>query len=252
MTRPCYTRHVGFVPGATYFKPVGIRLRDLEEVVMTLDELEALRLADLGGLYQEEAAERMKISRATFARIIEVARKKTADALLHGKALRFQGGPVLHRSETDAPMTEATNKKGKVPMKAAISVKGSTLEDPIDAHFGRAQQFLLIDMNTGETSVFYNEIPASASHGVGARTAQQIAECGVNVVIAGRVGPKPFAALEAAGISVYLTPDDTAGGALERFRRNELERQDTAQRGCRRAARNASPGRGRRRNLKKS
>ena len=91
MPRPCCQRRVGFVPGVTYFKPAGIPLRDLEEVVVTLDELEALRLADLNGLYQEEAAAQMKISRPTFARVVEAARKKVADALINGKALRLEG-----------------------------------------------------------------------------------------------------------------------------------------------------------------
>jgi uncharacterized protein len=66
----------------------------LEEVSLSVDELEALRLADLEGLYQEEAASRMGISRATFARIVEASRRKVADALVHGRALRIGGGPV--------------------------------------------------------------------------------------------------------------------------------------------------------------
>lgn len=61
---------------------------------MTLDEFEAVRLADLGGLYQEEAAAQMKVSRPTFSRIVEAAHRKIADALVHGKALRIEGGPV--------------------------------------------------------------------------------------------------------------------------------------------------------------
>jgi len=66
----------------------------LEIVILTLDEIEALRLADLNGLYQEQAAAEMKVSRATFARIVESARRKVADALTGGKALRLEGGSV--------------------------------------------------------------------------------------------------------------------------------------------------------------
>jgi len=72
-------------------------VRELEEVVMTLDEFEAMRLASLDGLYQEQAAEQMNISRPTFSRIIESAHRKMADALVHGKALRIEGGPVQLR-----------------------------------------------------------------------------------------------------------------------------------------------------------
>ena len=61
---------------------------------MTLDEFEAIRLADLEGLYQEQAAERMEVSRATFGRIIEIAHRKVAEALIRGKALKIEGGPI--------------------------------------------------------------------------------------------------------------------------------------------------------------
>ena len=103
MPRPCCMRQIGFVPGVIYFKPAGIPLRDLEEVVVALDELESLRLADLQGLYQEKAAEQMKISRPTFARVVESARKKVADALINGKALRLEGGPVIHPPTSPTP-----------------------------------------------------------------------------------------------------------------------------------------------------
>jgi len=62
---------------------------------MSLDEFEAIRLADLEGYYQEDAGFRMQVSRPTFSRIIESARRKVADALTHGKVLRIEGGPVM-------------------------------------------------------------------------------------------------------------------------------------------------------------
>jgi predicted DNA-binding protein (UPF0251 family) len=76
------------------FKPAGIPARDLEEIVMALDEFEAVRLADAEGLYQEQAAEKMGISRPTFGRILETARRKLAETIVFGKALRIEGGPV--------------------------------------------------------------------------------------------------------------------------------------------------------------
>jgi len=66
----------------------------LEEVNLTLDELEAIRLADLGGLYQEDAAKKMNVSRQTFGNIINLAHKKIADALLNAKALKIEGGNI--------------------------------------------------------------------------------------------------------------------------------------------------------------
>jgi predicted DNA-binding protein (UPF0251 family) len=83
---------VGAMPGVAYFKPRGVRIIALEEVALGVDEFEAIRLADLEGLYQEQAAERMKISRPTFGRIIESARRKVAEALVQGKALKIEGG----------------------------------------------------------------------------------------------------------------------------------------------------------------
>ena len=92
MPRPRHCRRVGCLPQATYYKPRGIPLSILEQVTLTVDELEAIRLADLQGLYQEEAAENMKVSRQTFGRILESAHKKIADALVNAKALSIEGG----------------------------------------------------------------------------------------------------------------------------------------------------------------
>jgi predicted DNA-binding protein (UPF0251 family) len=82
----------------------------LEDVVMTLDEFEAMRLADLDGLYQEQAAEQMNVSRPTFSRIIESAHRKAADALVHGKALRIEGGPVHREGRRCCRLHDAENK----------------------------------------------------------------------------------------------------------------------------------------------
>jgi uncharacterized protein len=66
-------------------------------VLLSLDEYEAIRLADLEGLYQEQAAARMNVSRQTFGRIVEAAHRKVADVLVHGKTLRIEGGTVSTR-----------------------------------------------------------------------------------------------------------------------------------------------------------
>ena len=94
MPRPCRCRRIRCNPDTNYFKPRGIPLDMLEEVNLALDELEAVRLADLEGLYQEDAAKKMNISRQTFGNIIERAHKKIADVLLHAKALKIEGGIV--------------------------------------------------------------------------------------------------------------------------------------------------------------
>jgi len=92
MVRPRICRRVGFQPNVTYFKPAGIRMIDLEECILTVDEYEAIRLKDLEGLEQEECAKRMNISQPTFNRLVRMARRKISDALVNGKAIKIEGG----------------------------------------------------------------------------------------------------------------------------------------------------------------
>lgn len=94
MPRPCRCRRIRCKPDINYFMPRVIPADMLEEVNLTLDELEAVRLADFDGLYQMDAAKKMDISRQTFGNIIDRAHKKIADALLHAKALKIEGGFV--------------------------------------------------------------------------------------------------------------------------------------------------------------
>ena len=94
MARPPMARILGSSMPKRGFKPFGVAVNTADDVVLTFDEAEALRLADLEGLYQQAAAHRMGVSRPTFARIIESARRKTADALLNGKRLRISGGVI--------------------------------------------------------------------------------------------------------------------------------------------------------------
>lgn len=92
MPRPQKIRRVGFLPDARHFKPAGIPLRLMKEVCVSIEEAEAIRLKDLEGMEQEEAARKMNISRPTFQRVLLSARYKIADALLYGKAIRIEGG----------------------------------------------------------------------------------------------------------------------------------------------------------------
>ena len=94
MGRPKCPRQINCMPGSSYFKPRGIPVSMLDEVVLPVDEFEAIRLADYEGLYHEQAAEKMSVSRTTFGRIVESAHKKVADALINGKALRIEGGVI--------------------------------------------------------------------------------------------------------------------------------------------------------------
>jgi predicted DNA-binding protein (UPF0251 family) len=98
MPRPKNERIVHEPPLFTEFKPAGVHGRDLEHIALSLDEYEALRLADQLGLSHEEAADEMEISRSTFTRLIEDARKKVAGLIVEGKRLVIDGGSIHFRS----------------------------------------------------------------------------------------------------------------------------------------------------------
>lgn len=95
MPRPRKCRRVGFVPDNQCFHP---QLQNQEEVILNVEEVESIRLSDYLGLEQDLAADSMNVSRGTFQRIVNSARKKLADAIIHGKILRIEGGSYLLES----------------------------------------------------------------------------------------------------------------------------------------------------------
>ena len=103
MARPCHPRRICRRHHAGGMRPIGRPAFDLPVVALQIDELEALRLADLEGLYQETAAEQMRVSRPTFARILSRARGAVADALVNEKVLLVRGGPIVETSPTPTP-----------------------------------------------------------------------------------------------------------------------------------------------------
>jgi uncharacterized protein len=90
MPRPRRCRRIRFRPETTYFKPVGVPMRHLEEVILEREEVEAIRLKYVKDLDQEEAAKKMGISQSTFHRILSSAQKKIGEALVNGKAIKFE------------------------------------------------------------------------------------------------------------------------------------------------------------------
>ena len=89
MVRPRLCRKIRFNPDVTYFKPQGVPLHSLEVVDLSVEELETLRLKNLEGMEQTEAAEKMNTSQSTFQRILAGANKKVSEALINGKAIRI-------------------------------------------------------------------------------------------------------------------------------------------------------------------
>lgn len=90
MARPKKKRKTICNPGAYYFKPRGIPMMELDTIILERDEVEAINLADLDSLSHEEAAEKMQISRATFGRIVKLARNKIANSIINGKAIEIK------------------------------------------------------------------------------------------------------------------------------------------------------------------
>lgn len=103
MPRPYKPRRVSAMPRYTYFKPTGIPMPLLDEVVLTVDEVEAIRLKDLEKLEQQECADRMDVAQSTLQRILVSAREKIALSLIEGKAIRVHGGPFALEGEPLCP-----------------------------------------------------------------------------------------------------------------------------------------------------
>jgi len=92
LARPTKWRKVEFIPNIQYFAPSDIDAASMQENILRIEELEAIRLKDIEGMEQEDCADKMEVSRQTFQRILNVAREKIADSLINGKAIRIEGG----------------------------------------------------------------------------------------------------------------------------------------------------------------
>ncbi len=239
MARPKKCRHITEYPKACYFKPQGIPMYELTESYLSLEGIEAIRLADYQGLNNEQSARLMKISRHTFGRILTAARRTMAQTLIEGQALRIEGGNVAIRNEAsfhtdknksipaNERVTENTNKKNdtveKEMKKIAVSSYGPTLDDKVDPRFGRAGGFVVVDVNTKETQYIDNGGSQVMSHGAGIQAAEIVAKAGAEVLLSGYVGPKAFQALSAAGIAIGQNCDNlTIREAVDRFLDGEI------------------------------
>ena len=234
MARPKKCRHITEYPKACYFKPQGIPIYELTEAYLSLEGIEAIRLADYQGLNHEQSARLMKISRHTFGRILTAARRTMAETIIEGQALRIEGGNVAIRNEagcqTDKKestpvndrVTENMNKRDdtveKEIKKIAVSSYGPTLDDKVDPRFGRAGGFVVVDVNTMETQYIDNGGSQVMSQGAGIQAAEFVAKAEADVLLSGYVGPKAFQALSAAGIAIGQNCENlTVREAVDRF-----------------------------------
>jgi predicted DNA-binding protein (UPF0251 family)/predicted Fe-Mo cluster-binding NifX family protein len=190
----------------------------LAEIVMTLDEFEAIRLADKEGLYQEEAARRMGVSRTTFGRILESAHLKVAEVLSGGRCLRLEGGHV-HPADQE-PFRSASPRQKETIVNICVPVTADLgLESPVSSHFGSAPLFMLVDVNTREARALTN---ARAVHEHGAcRPLDALAGNDIGAIVVGGIGAGALMKLQGAGIRVYRATAPTVAGCLEAFLKNE-------------------------------
>lgn len=213
MSRPYKKRRISFSPTATYFKPAGICLRELDEVVIAHEELEALRLKDQLEHTQEDAARQMEISQPTFHRLVNAARKKIVDALVKGKAIKIEGGNYI------------MNEKKVSANNAIIAISSSSedLEGDVDNRFGRCQYFLLVSINEGNIASFkaIKNTKADMRGGAGIAVAQMIADHNIDGIITGNMGPRAIDVLRQFQIPAYQA-SGSKREAIQLFIENKL------------------------------
>jgi predicted DNA-binding protein (UPF0251 family)/predicted Fe-Mo cluster-binding NifX family protein len=209
MPRPVSERLLGAVIPPRVMKPAGVPARELEEVRLGLDEAEALRLADLEALYQEAAARSMGVSRQTFGRIVESARRKVADAVLNGKALRIEGGEIAIREQGDTMMKIA------VPSRDGL----------VDEHFGHCKEFLVFKVEgSGADAMLTTEPTVPSPEGCGCKSgvAADLARAGVTHLVAGNMGEGAVRVLGSHGIAVIRGASGDAKAAALAFAKGAL------------------------------
>jgi predicted DNA-binding protein (UPF0251 family)/predicted Fe-Mo cluster-binding NifX family protein len=240
MPRPRCISNIGFLPQVTYFKPAGVRIGDIEEVVLHHDELEAIRLKDLLGIPQEEAALQMNVSQPTFHRLLLSAHEKMAHTVINGKALRIGGGNVSVDEKFIPPcgwrQICGHGRKGKVfsqkgeilsvekggKRKIAITSVDGTMEGMVDERFGRSRKLIIYDPESKNFDVIDNTQNLNAAQGAGIQNAQNAINGGARIVISGHLGPNAFKVLGAANIPVYTVSKKTVAQAIKDFEKNNL------------------------------
>ncbi len=225
-----------------FFKPAGIPMGVVEEIVIGHDEVEAMRLKNLLGYPQEEAANQMGVSQPTFHRLINAAHQKITDAIINGKALRIDGGNVTICEETASPchwrkhwgrgcssaeavasqVSLAQQQEGGIPMRIAITSIDGTLDGMVDERFGRAKKIVVVDDGTNGQETVDNVTNMNAAQGAGIQTAQNVIQAGAKTVISGHLGPNAFRVLSTAGVDVYTASGMTVRDALQAYRNGKL------------------------------
>lgn len=191
MPRPCRCREISALPEYYSFAPEDGEIS--ENVTMTLDELETIRLLDCAGLMQEEAAREMNVARTTVTAVYESARRKIADCLLNGKRLVISGGSWQLKNQN---IPGALAPKGAHMKRIAVTHENGA----VFQHFGHTAEFKLYDVENG--SVVKSEVVSTNGQGHGA-LAGFLKTAGADTLICGGIGGGAQSALKEAGIQLY-------------------------------------------------
>ncbi len=211
MPRPIRCRRIERFPIYCSFSPDDIS--DTESVQMTVDEFETLRLLDDEGLTQQACALRMNIARTTVTAIYDSARKKVADALVHGKRLLITGGCCEYiPMKIDQDIME----KGINTMRIAVTYQNGE----VFQHFGHSEQFKLYDME--DRTIVREQVIDTNGSGHGA-LAGFLQAAKVDALICGGIGQGAQMALADAGIKLYAGVQGSADDAAQSLASGTLE-----------------------------
>jgi predicted DNA-binding protein (UPF0251 family)/predicted Fe-Mo cluster-binding NifX family protein len=189
-------RRVSALPRCCRFAPARDAMPPVPPVTMTLDEFEAIRLIDLGGLTQEQCAARMGVARATAQAVYGSARAKLAEFLVNGRELAIEGGPYELCGHGSGSVLPTSQTEGNITMKIAATYENGQIYQ----HFGHTAQFKLYSVENGGISSSGVVDTEGAGHGA---LAGFLAQRGVDVLVCGGIGGGARQALSAAGIEVF-------------------------------------------------
>ncbi len=211
MSRPIRCRIIGMLPEYRSFSPDDVSAS--ENVEMTVDEYEVLRLLDDEGLNQEECAARMGVSRTTVTAIYDAARRKVAEMLVRGKRLLVIGGSYV-APPCDIP--ESVKIKGDNIMRIAVTYENGE----IFQHFGHSEQFKLYDVVDGK--IVKEQVVDTNGSGHGA-LAGFLQAAKADALICGGIGMGAQMALADAGIKLYAGVHGSADAAAKALAGGTLE-----------------------------
>jgi len=229
MSRPKKSRKVCHYPDVIGFEPIGIEEKK-EDIVLTIDEYETIRLMDNEGYSQEQCGEKMQVARTTVQLIYASARAKIASALVEGRTIRIEGGDyqlckgndaacrqnICMKKECKRKYEEYVTMKGDSDMRIAVTYENGE----VFQHFGHTEQFKFYDIEDGK--VISSAVIPTNGRGHGA-LASLLSMVEVDVVICGGIGGGAQMALAANGIKLYGGVTGDADKAVEAFLAGELD-----------------------------